>query len=75
MRQEMARQGQAMMMEQAKMASARTMPSPMDIGLLVSNSVMDYTREDLMKIAVDIKREIKGAESAFKFVYGKIQGW
>jgi hypothetical protein len=75
MRQEFARQGQAMMMEQAKMASAEEIPSPMEIGLLVAHSVMDYTRDDLRKIAVDVGRDIKGAKEAFHFVYGKIQGW
>ncbi len=45
-----------------------------DIGLLVAHGVMDYTRDDLRKIAVDIGRNVKGAAGAFHFVYSKIQG-
>jgi hypothetical protein len=80
MRQEMARQGQAMMMEQAKMASAEIpaaaheIPSPFYVGLLIADQIGEYSRHDLQKIAVDIKHDIKGAKEAFHFVYGHVAG-
>jgi hypothetical protein len=79
MRQEMARQGQAMMMEQAKMASARdtarSLPSPLYIGLLISDGVCDYNRKDLMKLASAVQRKAPAAKAAFHYIYSKIQGW
>ena len=80
MRQDMARQGQAMMMEQAKTASyngksASELPSPMLIGLLISDQILDYSRSDLCKIAMDVKKDILGAKEAFRFVYRRIRGW
>ena len=75
-RQEMARQGQAMMMQQAKQASAdlNEYPSTMSIGLLVASEVMDYRRDDLRKIAAAALRN-PAAEEAFSFVYRKIRDW
>ena len=75
MRQEFAREGQAMMMEQAKMASAKDTPSPMMIGMLVSDQILEYNRGDLRKMAMDIKRGVKGAKEAFHFIYSRIRGW
>ena len=76
MRQEFARQGQAMMMEQAKQASAADeIPSPMMVGLLVADQIFEYNRGDLRKIAMDIKRDVKGAKEAFHFIYSRIRGW
>lgn len=80
MRQEFARQGQAMMMEQAKTASAdmekaRELPSPMYIGILVADQACEYNRGDLRKLAMAVKRKEPCAKEAFHFVYGKIRGW
>jgi hypothetical protein len=84
MRQEMARQGQAMMMEQAKMASAgqkekmaeyRKLPSPLSVGLLISDQVLDYNRGDLRKMAMAIKAKQDGAKDAFHFVFARMKGW
>ena len=80
MRQEFARQGQAMMMEQAKMASAETpdsahdIPSPFYVGLLVADQLGEINRNDLRKIASDIKADIKGAKEAFHFIYAHVAG-
>jgi hypothetical protein len=75
MRQEFARQGQAMMMDQAKQASAHETPSTLSIGMLVADQILDYNRGDLRKIAMDIKYNVKGAKEAFSFVYSRIRGW
>ena len=80
MRQDMASQGQAMMMQQAKGASAdldeaRHLPSPTMISLLLADQVLDYQREDLRKIAVDIKQKVNGAKAAFHFIYARARGW
>ncbi len=81
MRQDMAREGQAMMMEQAKTASAvglgeaRALPSPVRLALLIADQVTNYTRDDMRKIASDIGRNVKGARDAFRFIYSKIMGW
>jgi hypothetical protein len=81
MRQEMARQGQAMMMDQAKMASAdakfdpEKTPSPMSVGMLINDQVFTYNRGDLRKMAMAIKQKIPCAKEAFHFIYGKIRGF
>lgn len=75
MRQEFARQGQAMMMDQAKQASAGDIPSPMLIGMLISDQILEYNRGDLRKIAMDIKHGVKGADKAFRFIYSRVRGW
>ena len=75
MRQEFARQGQAVMMEQAKMASADEIPSPFMIQLLLSDQLGEYNRHDLQKIAMDIKHDIPGVKEAFHFIYGHISGF
>ena len=80
MRQEFASQGQAMMMEQAKMASAEipaeahNIPSPFYIGLMIADQMGEYNRHDLQKIAMDIKYKVKGAKEAFHFVYKHVIG-
>ncbi len=80
MRNDMARQGQAMMMEQAKMASAELpalaheLPSPFYVGLLIADQVGEYNRHDLQKIAMDVKYEVEGAKEAMHFIYGHIVG-
>lgn len=80
LRQEFSRQGQAAMIQaagqqggQAKMASANT-PSPFKLGLDIVSAVGDYNREDLRKIAMDIKHGVKGADKAFSFVYSHLKG-
>jgi hypothetical protein len=85
MRNEMSRQGGAMVQEQAKqemmgqgggmIAQASSMPSMMLIGALVADQVFSYTREDLKKIAHDIKNKVPLAKQAFHFVYSKAKGW
>ena len=87
LRQELSRQGQAMMIEQQKMASAKPesellramgadkIASPMALGLLIANQVMDYNRKDLRKMAMDIKYGSTAAEDAFRYVYRKIRDW
>jgi len=81
MRQQFASQGQQMMMQQAgaKMAEAidkqlEKIPSPFLIGILISDQICDYTRRDLSKIAMDIKRGIPWAKEAFHFIYEKVRG-
>jgi hypothetical protein len=74
-RQEMSRQGRAMMMEQTKMASVdnlRQYPSAFDLQILISTQVLDYDRKDLMKIAMDVKNGVKGASKAFSFIRNAI---
>lgn len=88
LRNELSRQGQAMLIEQQKTASAPEeqsallrslgadkIASPMSLGILVADQVMDYRRPDLRKIAMDVKHGVDGADKAFRFVYYKIRGW
>jgi hypothetical protein len=85
MRQEMSRQGGAMVQEQAKqemmgqgggmIAQASAMPSMMLIGALVADQVFSYNRDELKKIAMDIKNKVPLANQAFHFVYSKAKGW
>lgn len=81
MRQDMARQGQAMMMQQAKQAEAidlggmRALPSPIRIGLLIADQLTEYNKYDLMKIAMDIKDRVPHADDAFRYVYRRMLGW
>lgn len=49
--------------------------SPMSLGILVADQVMDYRRPELRKIAMDVKHGVGGADKAFRFVYYKIRGW
>ena len=81
MRQDMARQGQAMIMQQAKTAEAvdfnqiKALPSPIRIGLLIADQLTDYNKGDLMKMAMDIRDEIPHADEAFRYVYRRMMGW
>jgi len=91
MRQEMARQGQAQMLEQAKQASAdgagavdgdipgygpaNSLPSPVRVGLLIADQLTEYTPDDLMKIAMDVKNNVPNADKAFRYVFRRINGW
>jgi len=81
-RNSMASQGQAAMMQQAQQSGAGQklaeafdkMPSPFLIGLLISDQITEYTRKDFQKIAMDIKYGIRGAASAFHFLYERVEG-
>lgn len=81
-RQEMSRQGQAMLMEEQKYASAddsiktalKSLPSATRIKLLISDQLTEYTRKDLQKIAMDIKNNVEGAKKAFHFIYSNLGG-
>jgi len=90
LRQEMGRQGGAMMLEQQKqqtmggmvgqasdgiLKSAINLPSIIGINVELARSICDYTRKDLRKIAMAIRREEPGAAAAFKFIFRKIRGW
>jgi hypothetical protein len=80
LRQELSRQGQAMMLQQIKtgddksvdVSGAGSLPAPMALGLLISTQVMDYTRKDLRKLAVDI--DIPGVKGAYRFIRSKMIG-
>ena len=87
-RQEMGRQGGAAMMEQAKTdmqgagggmvtqgSSLDTLGDPMYMFSLMSDAILSYNRDDMMKIAMDVKKKIPGAKKAFRFIYGKMRGW
>ena len=82
MRNDMASQGQQMIMDQAKTAEseaawekARNTPSPYALGLLISDQLLDYNRGDLRKMAMDIKHNVKYADKAFHWIYERIRGW
>jgi hypothetical protein len=85
MRGEMARQGQAMMMQQAqqqgmggKAASALNpasdMASPVLLGALIAGQLESFTRNDLRKLASDIKT-IPEVRKTFHWVYSRMRGW
>ena len=83
LRGELARQGKAMMLQQVKQGSAskeqimeeaRHLPSPLSLQLHILSEISSYNREDLQKIAMDIKYKVKGAKEAFSFIYKHIQG-
>ena len=80
MRQDMARQGQAQIMAQAKQAEAvgmgfAALPSPIRVGLLIADQLTEYGRDDLRKIACDVGARIPHADDAFRFVWRRIMGW
>lgn len=84
LRRDMARQGQAMMMQQAQqgggqkmaaaMEDAKSLPSPLRLELQIMSAICDYNRKDLRKIAMDIKRNVTGADKAFHFIYQHLRG-
>ena len=81
LRRSMARDGQAMMLQQAQQGGGQTkmaewnmedmksLPSPLRLSLLLADQVMDYRRSDMKKIAMDIKRGIVGADIGFRYIY------
>lgn len=81
MRQEMARQGQAQVMQQMKQGEAigfgpnASLPSPIRIGLLIADQLTEYNKNDLMKIAMDVGDKIPHADDAFRYVYRRMMGW
>jgi len=87
MRQEMSRQGQAAMMDQAKQQGGgmkaaedvrelfKNLPSPLGISVLVAAQLSDVDRKYMKKIAVDVGKNIKGAKEAFSFVHRRLMGW
>jgi len=87
MRQDMNRQGGAMMMEQMKgqggpgggmvaQASADESVSPLMVGWLIADQLLGYDHTDMKKLAASAKNGGgKAAEHAFRFVYSKKKGW
>jgi hypothetical protein len=93
LRSQLASQGQQMMLQQMKTGAAHDeamerLPSPMMLGLLIANQVLDYSPRDMRKLAMAIKRAVPDLErayaskddlhptiKAFKYVYGKRMGW
>lgn len=90
LRQEMGRQGGAMMMEQQKQQAMGGMvaqagdgilklsdklPSVIALKVEFAQALCDYTRNDLRKMAMAIKREEPGAKAAFRFIFYKTRGW
>lgn len=84
LRQDMARQGQAVMIEQAKTAmiklgggiapiNADALPSAAMLSLRIASEIMDYSRADLRKLAARADRP--GGREAFHYIYSKIRGW
>lgn len=81
MRQDMARQGQAQVMQQMKQGEVigygpmSSLPSPIRVGLMISDQLTEYNRDDLRKIAMDIHEHVPHADDAFRFVYRRMVGW
>lgn len=91
LRSQLASQGQTMMLQQMKTGAAHDdadkMPSPMMLGLLIANQVLDYSNKDMRKLAMAIKQSVPDLASAylaadkhptiqaFRYVYGKRMGW
>jgi len=81
-RQDMARQGQAMMMQQAQQGGQKTasyeiakkLPSVVLLDTCISSALCEYNRHDLRKIAADVTKGIFGAESALRFILQEMQG-
>ena len=67
--QELGRRGQAIKSE--KTASAT---SPIRLATIVASQMMDYTRGDLRKLAMDIKAGVPRADEAFHFAYSYMTG-
>ena len=92
LRQEMGRQGGAMMMEQQKQQTmggmvaqasagdiliqqAKNLPGLVGLKVEMARELCDYTRADMRKLAMAVKREEQGALAAFRFVFRKSRGW
>ena len=48
--------------------------SPIRITTILADQLMDYSRGDLRKLAMDIKNEVPGAKEAFHYVYNFMSG-
>lgn len=53
---------------------AELLPSPYRLKLEISDQLFEYNRNDLKKIAMDIKAGHSGAKEAFHFIYTGIMG-
>ena len=53
---------------------AELLPAPYRLKIEISDQLFEYSREDLRKIAMDIKAGHAGAKEAFHFVYSNIFG-
>ncbi len=73
LRRELARQGQAIMTEEAKMASAEQ-PSPFALGLFLTSQLLECDHDYMKKLAMEVKKGVPGADEAFKFVFWKQRG-
>jgi len=76
LRQEFSRQGQAMVMEQEKMAhDPDKIPSPFVLGAMITEQVLDYSRRDMRRLAIRIARGDKAASDAFHFIFATQRGF
>lgn len=79
LRQDMARQGQAqMMMQMQAQGQGQKAASHVDllpVVTLLFDQLSSYTRNDLRKIAHDIKKGVKGADSAFHYIFTQLRGY
>lgn len=74
LRRDYARQGQAMMIQQEKMGSADQLASPFMLKALISEQLMDVSRKNLRRIAMDTITS-KAAQDAFHFVFAHQRGF
>jgi hypothetical protein len=80
LRSQLASQGQAMLIQQQKTAEAvdlgeaRALPSPIRLGLLISEQICDLSRTDLQKIAMQVKLGYPGSREAFSWVFNQMRG-
>ena len=98
LRQQMASQGQSMMLQQAQAQGAqkqamaeelKKFPSTMLLGLHIAGEIMDYSPNDLRKLACAIRYDIPNIKEfdaekagsvppslqAFRFIYRHWKGW
>lgn len=75
LRQQYATQGQAMMIEQEKMASARNTPSPFALKAFITEQLLDYSRRDMRRLACRVHAGDKVASDAFHFVFAHQRGF
>ena len=48
--------------------------SPVRITTILADQIMDYSRGDLRKLAMDIKNNVPGSKEAFHYVYNFMSG-
>ena len=74
LRQELSRQGKAMLIQQGKTASAKgaSLPSPQALDLLISQEIVDGGPDYFGKLAAASAAQVPGAFDAFKFVGGRL---